>query len=267
MHAGRAGTVRLDACDARRHHEPHALGLVAGLVEGADRRARRAGHGAVREFDDADVRAARAGGGGDLQADVARADDDQPRAGGKHAAQRRCVRRRPQAEDPVRVDAGQGKPPRAAAGREDRMRVGERLAVLQADGALLKIKRGGARAEAQGHAALGQGGGAVERLGRAVRRQPALGEGRALVGLDGLVRQEDDLALVAARAQVHGGGGAAVPGADDDGALRGHASASHGRGRAIKPRPRGGAGPAAGASPARPRSTAPCSSSRARPRP
>ena len=162
-----------------------------------------------------------AAGGGRLQPDIAAADHRQPLAGADGGLQRLGVGGGAQLQHAGQAGAGDGQLAGPRAGGQDQDVIGNGLAVGQGDDLLAAIDRDGDRVQAQVHAVLGVEFQGLERqaVGVGLALEPGLGQGRALVGRDGLLADQDDGAGEAVLTQERRRRAAGVSGPHDHYAL------------------------------------------------
>ena len=165
------------------------------------------------------LHAALARRGGDLAADPARADDDEPSAGVEHGAQRVGVLDGAQDVDAVEIGAGDRRAAGLRAGGEQQRVVGHALAAGEHDRAGADVERLDRRLGAQLDRVLLVPGRVllqVDRVAVGLAAQVVLAQRRALVGALGLGAQQDDAAVESRVAQGLRGLAARHAGADDD---------------------------------------------------
>ena len=176
------------------------VGEPAAELLAEDRRQRRR-----QRLDDRHLDAEPAGRRGDLLADEAGADDHQASAGDEFGPQAAGVGQGAQGVDVVVVEEGQA--PRRAAGRDQQLAVGERLAGVQRQRPRRRVERLGPGAEQQLDPLLRvpvrrpEG----DRVLAGRSRQHLLGERRPVVGRLRLGADDADRRLVLAAAEGLGG--------------------------------------------------------------
>ena len=180
---------------------------VLGLVEGRHRRARDAVHDAVGHLEHGHLQPQLARGGGDLQADVAAADDEHARARGAGGADAVGVGDGAQVVHALELAARHLQAPRAAAGGEQQRVVGQHQLVVEAHVALARGDVGDAPAPVGLHAVVGEELRRADREPLALERagQVLLRQRRALVGHPRLIADQGQLPRVAASPQGVGG--------------------------------------------------------------
>ena len=203
----------------------HDLDAVPGMLggkEGGHRRRHDPVHHALQRFDHDDCAAELAQARGDLEADVAAADDHRLRAGQDGGLDPIRIGKRAQIQRPAQIDARHAQPPRPSAGAERERVVAEPGAVCTDHRPLLTQDASHARAEAQIDivllvVGLGPEPGPLERH---LAAQVPLGQRRPLIRQVRFLAEQGNLAGEAQLAQAHGDLRAGLPGADDDHALR-----------------------------------------------
>ena len=172
---------------------------MLGVQVGEDRAELRAEHGVQRGrrvLDDGHLGAVAAGGGGDLQADPARAGDHQvavlPAEAGQHVLEPLGVREAAQVVDTGQVGAGDVEAARFRAGGEQQLVVRQDGAVAQRDGAGRAVQVHDRLAEVELDVVLGVPGGLLDehRVALGAADQVALGQRRPFVGVVAFVADQ-----------------------------------------------------------------------------
>ena len=222
QHPAVAQADRLDRVAALEAGDGHAAVKADAVVEvqmGAPRPglgAERGGQRHWQRFDDVDVEAPLAGGGGHLGADEPGADHRHPPAGGQRRPQRQAV-----VEGPQHVDASEGRlagePPGGGAGGDHEPVEGDRFAISQPEDPRLEVDAGGGAAEAPVDLEPldGRRGAQRRQLGVGGAGQDLLGQRGTVVGEGVLGPHGHDPAVVAERAECLDGRQAGQGGADD----------------------------------------------------
>ncbi len=187
-------------------------------VESADRRVDHAAHRDALHFEDRHLAAPGARGGGDLEADVAAADDDDPSLGLEAGADGEAILDGAQIENPGELGARQREPAHHRAGGEQELVVGELGAVVERHAAGATVDLLGPPAEHQLDVRFVVEVGRLEEdpLELDVAGQKLLRQRRPLVGHVRLVAHQDDAAAEPAGAQAGDGLAGGVTGTDDE---------------------------------------------------
>jgi hypothetical protein len=214
--------LALDRGDRRAEVEPHAPVLVQVGEEAAELRAQRPEQRGGLRFDDRHLGAVAARGGGDLQADPARADQQQPSVlpaqGLQGGPQPLRVVQLAQVVDAAQFSPGDVQRARGGAGGEQQPVVGQHGPVAEVQRAGLPVQPGGRGADPQFDLVLGVPGRLVhEEVGAGGgRREVTLRQVRALVRGFTLLADQDHPAGETLGPQGLGGLGPGEAGSDDD---------------------------------------------------
>ena len=216
-HAGDA-LVAGDESGLGRQRELHPLRGVVLEEKGRDLWACDPGKGSRGGLDHGDIQAKASGDGGHLQANIARADDGQARAGADMGADRVDVGGGAQGVDAREVCAGDRQGPGAGACGEDQGVVGDLLAIIGADafGGAVYGGGGGVEPERDAFMIVGFEIAKQEPVFAPFASQIFLGQRRALIGGEGLFANQGDGASKASRPEPKSGFAACLPCADDD---------------------------------------------------
>ncbi len=197
---------------------------MLGLVVARHGLADDAAHDAVGHLQHRDIHAELAAGRGDLEADVAAADDHGAMPGPRLLAQLVGIVQRLQVVDAGESGARQADAPRPAAGRQHQRVVAQVRAVVQRDAARGPVDVRRAATKPQVHAMFG-----IERrvpdeqaVPLECTREVLLGQRRALVGQVGLITDDGQRPAVAALPERIDELGGRLSGSED------HYAAAHG---------------------------------------
>ncbi len=170
-----------------------------------------------RRLDEGDLLAEQASRSGDLGADPARADDDQPGGAAQREPQRVGVGERAQVVHTAKVGAGEREAPRRSAGGEQQAVIAEGATPREDELARREVEGGGCRGGEQLDALLLVEVGVVHGGGVEVRlpAEVALRERGSFVGAERLLADQHHAAIEAARPQLLRSLGAREAGADD----------------------------------------------------